>query len=41
VLVEPSEVARPAPGDLYVAMTRPTRALRVVASGALPAGLTE
>lgn len=41
VLVEPSEVARAAPGDLYVAMTRPTRALRVLASGALPAGLTE
>ena len=41
VLVEPSEVARAAAGDLYVAMTRPTRALRVVASGALPAGLTE
>jgi len=41
VLVEPSEVARAAAGDLYVAMTRPTRALRVLASGALPAGLTE
>jgi DNA helicase IV len=41
VLVEPSEVARAAPGDLYVAMTRPTRALRVVASAALPEGLTE
>lgn len=32
VLVEPEEVARSSLGDLYVAMTRPTRALVVVAS---------
>ena len=32
VLVEPEEVATSSPGDLYVAMTRPTRALVVVAS---------
>lgn len=38
VLVEPAEVAQEAAGDLYVAMTRPTRALRVVTTGPLPAG---
>ncbi|WP_372594488.1 AAA family ATPase [Actinotalea sp.] len=37
VLVEP---ARLAASDLYVAMTRPTRSLHLVTSGALPAGLT-
>jgi hypothetical protein len=37
VLVEPADLAREAPGDLYVAMTRPTRALRVVATVPLPA----
>jgi DNA helicase IV len=40
VLVEPAEVARDSAGDLYVAMTRPTRALRVVAALDLPPGLT-
>ena len=39
VLVEPAEIARRSTGDLYVAMTRPTRALRVVASLPLPAGM--
>lgn len=39
VLVEPSAVlAEGGPGDLYVAMTRPTTALRVVHSQDLPAG---
>jgi DNA helicase IV len=38
VLVEPAEIERP--GDLYVAMTRATRALHVLAAGPLPAGLT-
>lgn len=40
VLVEPGEIGRASPGDLYVAMTRPTRRLRVVSSGPLPSGLT-
>ena len=35
VLVEPAEITG---SDLYVAMTRPTRALRVVAAAPLPAG---
>lgn len=40
VLVEPAEVAAEGGhGDLYVAMTRPTRALHVVATGELPEGL--
>lgn len=38
VLVEPAEVGT-SPGDLYVAMTRPTQALHVVSSAPLPAGL--
>ncbi len=38
VLVEPTEL-EPTPGDLYVAMTRPTRRLHVLTTGALPAGL--
>src|SRR5690606_17214195 len=39
VLVDPAEVmAEGSPGDLYVAMTRPTRALVVVTSQALPDG---
>ena len=37
VLVEPGRLSG---SDLYVAMTRPTRSLRVVTSGPLPAGLT-
>lgn len=40
VLVEPEDLL-PTPGDLYVAMTRPTRTLHVVAAGALPAGLDD
>ncbi|ARD41901.1 HelD family protein [Actinomyces gaoshouyii] len=40
VLVEPGRIGRASPGDLYVAMTRPTRRLRVVSSGPLPSGLT-
>lgn len=39
VLAEPAEIAAEGLGDLYVAMTRPTRALRVVAARRLPAGL--
>src|SRR5690606_32928639 len=38
VLVEPLAVGARSTGDLYVAMTRPTRALLVVASRGLPAG---
>ena len=44
VLVEPTAItAGPdgSAGDLYVAMTRPTQALRVVAAGGLPPGLVE
>lgn len=39
VLVDPATIALVSPGDLYVAMTRPTRRLRVVSRQALPAGL--
>jgi superfamily I DNA/RNA helicase len=38
VLVEPAEVLAGGPGDLYVAMTRPTRRLHVVHRDDLPAG---
>ena len=38
IVVEPAELGRTSPGDLYVAMTRPTRRLRVVARSALPKG---
>ncbi|NKY40422.1 hypothetical protein [Cellulomonas septica] len=38
VLVEPADVLAASAGDLYVAMTRPTRALRVLHSAPLPAG---
>jgi len=41
VLVEPAEVLAESPGNLYVAMTRPTRQLRVVHAEELPPGLTE
>ena len=41
VLVEPAEVAAAGAGDLYVAMTRPTRALRVVHHADLPKGFEE
>ena len=42
VLAEPAEVALDGgAGDLYVSMTRPTRALHVVAAGDLPPGLSE
>lgn len=40
VLVEPGAIGQASPGDLYVAMTRPTRRLRVVSAGPLPSGLT-
>ncbi|WP_062312889.1 HelD family protein [Demequina rhizosphaerae] len=39
VVVEPAEIAE-RPGDLYVALTRPTRRLEVVHAEALPAGLS-
>ena len=38
VLVEPAEVLSASPGDLYVAMTRPTHALHVLHARALPEG---
>jgi DNA helicase IV len=38
IVVEPGEIAR-RPGDLYVAMTRPTHKLTLVHAGALPAGI--
>lgn len=38
VLVEPAAVLEAGPGDLYVAMTRPTRRLHVVHARPLPAG---
>ncbi|WP_225754141.1 UvrD-helicase domain-containing protein [Actinotalea sp. Marseille-Q4924] len=38
VLVEPRRIAKESPGDLYVAMTRPTRTLRVLAAEGLPDG---
>ncbi|MFC0645954.1 HelD family protein [Cellulomonas phragmiteti] len=41
VLVEPTEVQSASPGDLYVAMTRPTHALHVVHARDLPAGFGE
>jgi hypothetical protein len=39
VLVEPAELAEVSAGDLYVAMTRPTQALRVIGVQAPPRGL--
>jgi DNA helicase IV len=42
VLVEPGEILRASPrgaNDLYVALTRPTQRLRVLASGDLPTGM--
>ncbi len=41
VLVEPAEIARSGAGDLFVAMTRPTRALHVVAGDELPTGFPQ
>ncbi len=39
VVVEPTEVGAGGPGDLYVAMTRPTRRLHLLHRGPLPEGL--
>ena len=39
VLVDPARIGERSPGDLYVAMTRPTRRLRVVSRLPLPQGL--
>ena len=39
ILVEPAEILADGPGDLFVAMTRSTRRLHVVAAGDVPAGL--
>lgn len=39
VLLDPARIGAVSPGDLYVAMTRPTRRLRVLSQEALPAGL--
>lgn len=41
VLVEPAEVLAASPGDLYVAMTRPTHALHVVHLRDLPGRFDE
>ena len=40
VLVDPAVIGGTSPGDLYVAMTRPTRRLHVVSRRALPQGLS-
>ena len=39
VLVDPADIGERSAGDLYVAMTRPTRRLRVVSRLPLPRGL--
>jgi DNA helicase IV len=39
VLLEPTELLQGGPGDLYVAMTRPTRQLRIVHARELPPGM--
>ena len=39
VLVDPADIGERSAGDLYVAMTRPTRRLRVVSRRPLPRGL--
>jgi hypothetical protein len=39
ILVEPSEILEDGTGDLFVAMTRSTRRLHVVAAGALPSAM--
>ena len=39
VLLEPAEILEGGPGDLYVAMTRPTRQLRIVHARDLPPGM--
>ena len=41
VVVEPAEIAAESAGDLYVALTRPTRALVLVHTADLPAGLND
>ena len=41
VLVDPADIGERSAGDLYVAMTRPTRRLRVVSRLPLPTGLGE
>lgn len=41
VLVDPAQVGAASPGDLYVAMTRPTRRLRVLSRLPLPHGLDQ
>ena len=40
VLVDPAVIGGTSPGDLYVAMTRPTRRLHVVSRRALHRGLS-
>jgi DNA helicase IV len=39
ILVEPSEILEDGTGDLFVAMTRSTRRLHVVAAGTLPSAM--
>ena len=39
VLADPAVIGETSPGDLYVAMTRPTRRLRVISRTPLPEGL--
>ncbi|MBD3690251.1 AAA family ATPase [Nanchangia anserum] len=41
VLVDPAAIGEASPGDLYVAMTRPTTRLHIVTAGRLPAGLRD
>ncbi|NLF05200.1 MAG: AAA family ATPase [Actinomycetales bacterium] len=41
VLCEPAEILAESPGNLYVAMTRPTTQLRVAHAEELPAGFTD
>jgi len=41
VLLEPTEILAESPGNLYVAMTRPTRQLRVAHAAELPPGFTD
>ncbi|MDO4888320.1 MAG: AAA family ATPase [Actinomycetaceae bacterium] len=40
ILLEPADILSDGPGDLYVAMTRPTRFLHVIHTGEPPAGLS-
>ena len=41
VLVDPAAIGRRSPGDLYVAMTRPTQRLHLVGAHGMPTGIAE